>query len=132
MFEDRRQIRIAGSLARLAIIFRKSDCFIGAIGSYAIDEQRIGLTYWISGDYQRRGLGSEALRAYCLPALNAFGAQFIVANIARQNTASLAAVRAVGFLPSRFSDDPGFGTVDGRILLEIDHESAAKFGAACH
>ena len=55
---------------------------------------------------------------YCQPALQHFGRAYIIANVARDNPASKAAAMKAGFVPSRFNDDPGFGTVEGRELLE--------------
>ena len=125
LFERNLSERINGVQSRFAVTLKDNGRFIGSIGSYSIDGQRIGLSYWISSACHGEGLGSEALRGYCLPALRVFGARYILANVAGDNPASIKAAWRAGFRPSRFTDDPGFGAVEGRVLLEIDRKPAA-------
>lgn len=124
MFDDRQKECIAEAPSRLAISLQKTGSFIGSIGSYSIDQERVGLSIWLGSRYQGQGIGTEALRAYCLPALDTFGKKYIFANIASTNKASLSLARAAGFSLSQFKCDPGFGTVVGRVLLDIDRARA--------
>ena len=124
MFDDRQNECIAEVPSRLAISLQKTGSFIGSIGSYPIDQERVGLSIWLGSRYHGQGIGTEALRGYCLPALETFGKKYIFANIASTNKASLALVRAAGFSLSHFKCDPGFGTVVGRVLLDIDRAKA--------
>ena len=126
MFEERRVECISGVSSRLAITLKRNGLFIGSIGSYPIDQERIGLSIWLSSEYHGQGFGTEALRGYCLPALESHGVQFIFANIASSNMASLSVARASGFSISKFVNDPGFGTVEGRVLLDIDRTRAKE------
>ena len=125
MFEQRLREHISGVPSRLAITLKENGRFLGSIGSYPIDRIRVGLSFWLCGEYQGRGFGKEALCGYCYPALLSFGVRYIFANIASTNHASLAAVRAAGFTASQYKDDPGFGTVECRVLLDIDREAAS-------
>ena len=118
-FRHTRSARIEGKSCSFAVEAIGLDGFIGSIGSYDIDHERLGLSYWIAADYQGRGIGTNLLGLYCRPALRRFARQYIIANVAQDNPASAAAVRKAGFRPSRFSDDPGFGLTDQRQLFEL-------------
>lgn len=118
-FQNARVLQIAGKSCCFAVEEIRSGRFIGLIGSYDIDRERLGLTYWIAAGYQGRGIGTVLLELYCRPALRRFGRRYLIANIARDNPASAAAIRKAGFLPSRFSDDPGFGLTEQRQLFEL-------------
>lgn len=91
---------------------------IGSIGSYEIDSDRIGLTYWLAASFQGKGIGPKMLKLYCDPALQHFQKRWIIANIARDNPASASAVRKAGFVSSPEREDAGFDLIDGRELLE--------------
>ena len=110
--------RVSGKPCLFAIDDVETARFVGSIGSYPIDGSRLGLSYWLASRLHGRGLGSRVLTLYCQPALQHFGKACIIANIARDNPASKAAALRAGFVPSRFDNDPGFGAVEGRELLE--------------
>ncbi len=111
-------LEISGKPCYFAIERCDGEEFLGSIGSYPIDRERLGLSYWIAGQHQGRGIGSRALTLYCPAALEYFGRRFVIANIALDNPASRFAVIKAGFAPSRYLDDPGFGEVQGRELFE--------------
>lgn len=111
--------RISGKPCFFAIEDFETARFIGSIGSYPIDDIRLGLSYWIASHLHGRGIGSSVLNLYCLPALKHFGRAYIVANIALDNPASKIAALKAGFVSSRFKDDPGFEAIEGRELLEL-------------
>ena len=69
MFRERQADRIEGIPSRYAVVLRDGESFIGSIGSYEVDEGRIGLSYWIGTPYHGSGFATEALCAYCGPAL---------------------------------------------------------------
>lgn len=118
-FRHSRKLRIADRPCCFAVEDLRSRRFIGSIGSYDIDRERLGLSYWLAAERQGRGLGTALLALYCGPALRHFGRRYLIANVALDNPASAAAVRKAGFRPSRFSDDPGFGVTDQRRLFEF-------------
>ena len=110
---------ISGKPCYFAIERSDGEQFLGSIGSYPIDKERLGLSYWIAADHQGRGIGSRALALYCPAALEYFSRRVLVANIALDNPASRYAVIKAGFEPSRYLDDPGFGEIQGRELFEF-------------
>lgn len=110
---------ISGKPCYFAIERCDGGAFLGSIGSYPIDGERLGLSYWIAADHQGRGIGSRALRLYCPAALAYFGRRVVIANVALDNPASKFAVIKAGFEPSRYLDDPGFGEIQGRELFEF-------------
>ncbi len=112
-------LRVAGKPGCFAVEDLRREDFIGVVGSYDIDRERLGLTYWIAAAQQGRGIGTALLELYCRPALRHFGRRYLIANVARDNPASAAAVRKAGFQPSRFDDDPGFGLIEARQLFEL-------------
>lgn len=116
-------LEISGRPCYFAIEECGSARFVGSIGSYPIDDERLGLSYWIDARHHGRGIGSRALKLYCPAALRHFGRRFVIANVALDNPASKAAAVKAGFEPSRFIDDPGFGQVLGRELLEFSNAS---------
>jgi len=116
-------LEISGKPCYFAIERCDAGEFLGSIGSYPIDRERLGLSYWIAGHHQGRGIGSRALRLYCPAALAYFGRRVVIANIALDNPASRFAVIKAGFEPSRYLDDPGFGEVHGRELFEFSQET---------
>lgn len=121
-FRNTLRIRIDGKLCHFAAEDRQSGQLIGSIGSYDIDRNRLGLSYWIASPFHGRGFGSALLGLYCRPALVYFGRYCIIANVALDNPASAAAVQKAGFKASRFSDDPGFGLNRGRQLFEFSRD----------
>lgn len=121
-FKNTLWVRIDGKPCHFAAEDPQSGEFIGSIGSYDIDRNRLGLSYWIASSFHGRGFGSALLGLYCRPALAYFGRCCIIANVALDNPASAAAVQKAGFKRSRFSDDPGFGLTRGRQLFEFSRD----------
>jgi len=117
-FDQTLHRKIDGKLCIFAVALASTGEFIGSVGSYAIDEELMGLSYWLSADYHGSGLGTETLKTYCSPALKHFQKKTIIANVAHDNPASNAAVQKAGFKLSHQAKDAGFGTTDGRDLFE--------------
>lgn len=120
-FRHTREKSISGKPCYFAVTQSHTGRFIGSAGSYQIDEENIGLSYWIEAGLQGQGVGSRILALYCPAALKHFRRKRVVANIARDNPASRRAVIKAGFIPSRIRNDPGFGTTYGRDLFEFAH-----------
>ena len=125
MFRERQAETIAGAPSRYAIGLRGGGDLIGSIGSYAIDEERIGLSYWIAAEHQGKGFGTEALRSYCGPALRLFRRQLMLANVETDNAASIRTLQKAGFEAFDRSASPGVKVPAGRIFLQIDRAAAA-------
>jgi RimJ/RimL family protein N-acetyltransferase len=121
MFVERRAETINGRPSRLGILLRRNDAFIGSIGAYEIDGNRIGLSYWLDASFQGRGLGSEALVAFSQCALAAYGRTLIQANVADTNLASIGALKRAGYGLAKNADDPAFGALDRRLLFVLPH-----------
>ena len=124
MFAARLAERIAGAVSRYAITRRDSERLVGSTGSYAIDDETVGLSYWVASHQQGQGYGTEALRAYCHPALQLFGRRVMLANVALDNAASLRVVEKAGFRVSATAAPGG----PGRVFLSIDLDAAAVAG----
>jgi len=119
MFKQR-QVEMIGSVpSRYAIVLRGGDEFIGSIGSYAIDEDRIGLSYWLGTAHHGKGFGTEALRAYCAPALRRFGRRFMLANVELDNAASLSALCKAGFTDFDAAASPSVRAPADRVFLQF-------------
>lgn len=99
MFEARRRARIAGRPARLAIHLRMPPRFVGLIGVHRARGRRLGLSYWLDAAYHGRGLGGEALAAFCAAVPAAYGATTLLAEVLPDNAASVAVLRRTGFRP---------------------------------
>ena len=114
---------VDGKPSIYTVDFKKTSELIGSIGSYEIDSDRIGLTYWLAASFHGKGIGSKMLKLYCDPALQYFQKRRIIANIAYDNPASASAVRKAGFVSSPDCRDVGFDLIDGRKLLEYSSKS---------
>lgn len=114
---------VDGKPSTYVVDLYKTNDLIGSIGSYEIDSERIGLTYWLAASFHGKGIGPGMLKLYCDPALQHFQKRRIIANIARDNPASVSAVRKAGFVSSPDRRDAGFDLIDGRELLEYPSTS---------
>lgn len=95
-FRTNHSAKIVGKPCYFALT-TPSGPFIGSIGSYAIDRECIGLSYWLAASHQGRGIGTEALRLYVPFALRFFDRRFVLANVAANNPASTRALQKAGF-----------------------------------
>ncbi len=118
-FSHTRKRTVSGRPCYFAIALSHTGRFIGSVGSYPIDGENIGLSYWIEAGLQGQGMGTRILRLYCPAALVHFGRDRIIANVALDNPASRHAVIKAGFRLSRFRNDSGFGSSEGRELYEF-------------
>jgi len=66
-FDSTLQRNIDGKHCFFAVILISTGRFIVLVGSYSIDKERIGLSYWISSEHQGRGLGTEILKITAVP-----------------------------------------------------------------
>jgi len=117
-FDSTLQRTIDGKHCFFAVIVVSTGRFIGLVGSYPIDRERMGLSYWISSEHQGCGLGTKIFKMYCSPALKFFNRKIIIANVARDNPASAAVVQKAGFVPSNRTSDTGFDITCDRELFE--------------
>jgi RimJ/RimL family protein N-acetyltransferase len=120
MFREHLAERIDGAVSRYAILLRDDGELIGAIGSYRIDAERIGLSYWIAVGCHGKGYGTEALRAYCHPALRLFRRRLKLANVETDNPASLSALRKAGFTDFDPAASPTVRVPAQRSFMQID------------
>lgn len=126
LFHNRAKETIDGKASRYAIVLRAGEWLIGSIGSYAIDDDSIGLSYWIAADWQGKGLGTEVARVYCLPALRLFRKRVMLANIAVDNAASSRALRKAGFTAFDAAAHPQLPVPPGRAFLQLDLPAAEQ------
>jgi len=126
MFRERLAERIDGAVSRYAILLRDGEELVGSIGSYEIDPERIGLSYWVAAACHGRGYGTEALRSYCHPALRLFNRRLMLANVETDNAASLGALRKAGFTDFDPAASPALRVPAQRSFMQIDLAAAIR------
>jgi RimJ/RimL family protein N-acetyltransferase len=129
LFHRRAGETIDGMASRYAIMLRAGERLIGSIGSYPIDDKSVGLSYWVAAGWQGKGLGTEAARTYCLPALRLFSKRLMLANVADDNGASSRSLHKVGFTAFDAAARPHKQIPPGRTFLQLDL-AAAEVAAA--
>lgn len=90
-----------------------ADACIGQIGLIPIDSAEAHwVSYWLSPDWQGRGIAGAALSALCDAVLTQPGYKRLIAMIASGNRASLAVIRRAGFVEVPAPDIPAIGPSD--------------------
>lgn len=98
--------------------------FIGSIGCYEAEPGTLGLSYWLSASMHGKGLGTRMLRLFCPEALKFFKRGRLVADVAVENPASIAALRKAGFEERSVTTDRRPGVYGRRCLLEWQEPKA--------
>lgn len=101
----------------LVIELRAQKKVMGCAGLIRIDRHtgKADIGYWIGKDYWRRGFGYEAVGALIKYAFTKLKLQRLEANICRENRASQALVRKLGFMKEGVRQRAGRSLATGKL-----------------
>lgn len=81
-----------------AIQLKESGIVIGSVGcSYYEDLEKVGVTYFIGGNYRNKGYASEAVKAYIQYFFRRYRINEIIATVREENISSRRVIEKSGF-----------------------------------
>ncbi|SNZ21523.1 GNAT family N-acetyltransferase [Cohaesibacter gelatinilyticus] len=95
-----------------------ADKLIGSIGSYEIDADRIGLSYWLGAPFQGQGYGTKLLNLYRGSSLQHFKRRQLLADVASDNVASINVLKKTGFREVADTRSSDLTPLPGRRIFE--------------